>query len=114
MRRCSNIEIKSSPNQWPGCFRVGIGRQHPAFVPTVAKNIHQGLKFEFDVGTLLNRRKGWGTDETSAVREMRGETGSSDGRFSGTKGPALECSDCPGGDCSEGVEGRLCPSVFPA
>src|SRR5208337_2178465 len=46
----SNIKTESRANQRPACLRIGIGRQHPTFMFTVAKNAHQSLKAELDVG----------------------------------------------------------------
>src|SRR5208283_1334358 len=47
-----NIKTESRANQRPACLRVGIGRQHPTLMLTVAKDIHQALQAELDVGIL--------------------------------------------------------------
>src|SRR5664280_1064062 len=47
-----NIETKSRTNKRTASFGIGIGRQHPAFVAAVAKDIHQAVQAELDVGVF--------------------------------------------------------------
>jgi hypothetical protein len=49
---CLDIETESRANERPACFRVGIGCQDPPFVPVVAKDIHEALQIELNIGVL--------------------------------------------------------------
>ena len=49
---CDDVEAESRTDKGAACFRIRVGRQHPAFVFWVTKDIHQTLQIEFDVGIL--------------------------------------------------------------
>ena len=50
VRRCLDIQTETRPDQRPASRRIRIGRQHPTFVLMVAKDIHQAVQAELDVG----------------------------------------------------------------
>src|SRR5271157_5774735 len=55
-----NIETESRANKRPAGFGIGISRQHPAFMPAVAKDVHQAFEFELDVGIPeVKQRERW-------------------------------------------------------
>src|SRR5580704_7254652 len=47
-----DIQAEPRADQRPMRVRVGIGGEHPAFMPLVTKDIHQGLQMELDVRVL--------------------------------------------------------------
>src|SRR5664279_583744 len=47
-----NVEAESRANKRTAGFGIGIGRQHPAFVAAVAKDTHQAVQVELDVGVF--------------------------------------------------------------
>ena len=49
---CRNIETESRADQRAAGFGIGIGGQHPAFMPAVAKDTHQTAQAELDVRIL--------------------------------------------------------------
>jgi hypothetical protein len=50
MRHCLHIQTETRTDERPPGSRIRISRQHPTFVLMIAKDIHQPVQAELDIG----------------------------------------------------------------